>query len=347
MGTPQTHRAEPYLTGLRKLPFVRQADLVEGGHPEADYALVLRTRKGTHKYDVQEARTHLTRELVDHLATRFNVQRTKKARPWMLFAPYVGAGMAEQLARLDIQYVDRAGNCRVQIGDEYMALIEGQRQPKELNQPHKGTGTRPEGYQVLFTLLARPELANAPVRAIAQAAGPGKTAVAELLRRLEDEGLLTDTKGHRHLLVERGELLQRWIAGYTNVLRPRLFMGRYRTQDADPQQLERHVEQALGATVPWAWGGTAAAARLVGHYRGQQTVLHVDDTLLEMELRRRLRALPAEDGPLVVVRAPAQAAFDGKRPRTVHPLLVYAELLATNDERAREEAQLIYKRYLK
>lgn len=60
----------------------------------------------------------------------------------------------------------------------------------------------------------------------------------------------------------------------------------------------------------------------------------------------RLRALRADDGPLILVRAPGPLAFKGAKPRTVAPLLVYTELLFAGDKRAREAAGEIERKYL-
>ena len=343
MRRPTHEKIEPCLEHLRRLPFVEDVRLERAHIDPADWLLTLDTPTGVQEYLVEDKRTHLTRELVDHLATRIN-SATPEKRPWMLFAPHVGAGMAERLAGYDIQYVDRAGNCRVQVGDRYLALVEGRRPPKE-HRAKKGTGTRPEGYKLLFNLLAHPDMAAAPVRKLAEDAGIGKTTVADILRRLDDEGMIIDGRGQRQLL-DRNELLNRWVTGYATVLRPRLLLGRYRTRDVDPKVLEQRVEATLGDDFVWAWGGAAAAMRLVGHYRGRETVLHVDDHVFEMDLMRRLKALPADDGELIVLRVPTRAAFEGAAPRTVHPLLVYAELLALGKERAREEAQLVYEHHL-
>ncbi len=43
---------------------------------------------------------------------------------------------------------------------------------------------------------------------------------------------------------------------------------------------------------------------------------------------------------------PARVAFNGIKPRTVHPLLIYTELLVTGDARAREAANETLNRHL-
>ena len=84
--------------------------------------------------------------------------------------------------------------------------------------------------------------------------------------------------------------------------------------------------------------------RLTQFYRGPDTVLHI--ATWRAEYAKQLRALKAQDGPLVVLRPPGEIALDGVLPRTAHPLMVYTELLATGDPRAREAAAEIQRNYL-
>jgi len=196
---------------------------------------------------------------------------------------------------------------------------------------------------VLFALLADPSLARAPVRTLADRAGVGKSAAAEALLRLEAEGLFVRAGGRRFL--PRPETVDRWLAGYLEVLRPRWLIGRYRTADDSPAHLEAAVAEVLGErSGTWGWGGGAAAARLTGHYRGRETVVLV--AAPPPDLPRQLRALPARDGQLVLMRGTPPLALAGVVPETAHPLLIYAELLATGDERAREAAREIRSRFL-
>lgn len=331
---------EPYLAQLKGLPFVidvavarlevRQADI------QADALLRLHTPKREQEILVELKRTHLTRELVDGMLARMQEHGKKR---WILFAPYVGGGIGRYLRENGANYLDAAGNCFLAIGREYMALVEGKR--TERHAPPE-RGVRAAGHQILFAILARPNLLNAPVRVLAEAADVGKTAAAEMLTRLEGEGLVgTDQEGRR--LLQPRQVLDRWITGYTALVRPRLLLGRFRTNDPDPEALEHRIEDELGDTVEWAWGGGVAAMRLTRHYRGPETVLHLGERL--PNIGRRLKAIAATDGPLIILRVPGRVAFEGIKPRTVHPLLVYTELLAGGHERAREAAEEVWNRY--
>ena len=331
---------KPYLERLRELPFVKRVHLRlrhdSAAHSE-DALLTLRTPSGRHELSVEVKTTPLSRSAAQSLvarATRYGV------RPRIAFSPYISPPVGQLLASHGIDFVDQAGNCHVSVGKDYLAHVEG-RKLERTARSGRGLGAR--SYQVLFALLARPDLATAPIRSLAEAAGVGKTAAADLVRRLKDEGLLaTDTAGTR--IIRPSVLIDRWVAGYADKLRPRLVQGRYRAASGDPLAFERSATAVLDG-LDWAWGGAAAAYRLTSHYRSVVTALHLSTTLSQ-SLRRQLRLLPAQGGPIVVLGVPGALGLEGPMPHVAHPLLVYTELLLEGDERALEAAGEIRTRFL-
>jgi len=341
---PQPGEWDRYLEVLRAFPFVDDVALhVETaeerpGQPEA----VLDVRAGgrTHRLHVEwKAMPRLNRLAIEGLLA---VKRRNPAVPYILFAPHVTAPMGALLADAGINYADAAGNGHLLLGNRMLAHIEGKRPAAP---PRAGRGLGAPGYRVLFAILARPDLLNRTVREIAVEAGVVRTTVADVLWKLEDEGAVIRT-GQGRRLARRPELIDRWAMGYADVLRPRLQMGRYQVA-AEPLELERRIENEFAAHAPpvvaWAWGGGAAAYKLTRHYRGEQTVLHlaapIDATL------NRLRAVRAREGNLTLLGLPGPCALEGVEPGTVHPLLVYAELLTLHDERADETARELRERF--
>lgn len=166
---------------------------------------------------------------------------------------------------------------------------------------------------------------------------------ADRVAQLRREGLVHEVEGERRL-AEPQRVLDLWLKTYGTQVHPKILIGRYRTQDDDPEGLEHRIEDTLGDDVTWAWGGGAAAQRLTGYYRGPDTIVHLQEP--SFDVPKRLRDLGADDGPLILMRAPGPIAFEGVHPRTVNPLLVYTELLFTGDKRAREAAEEIRKKFL-
>lgn len=333
-------RWSPYIESLRSLPFVRAVTLkATRDHSERAVAgiLELTTPRGHRRLAVEEKRSHLGRAVVGDLIAHATARQTP---PLILFAPYVSSEMAALLVMGGINFVDRAGNCHLNLGGNYVAHVEGRKARQPFDSP---AGMRAPGFRLVFALLVEPELLNAPARDIARAAGVSLGTASNVLRRLEQDRVVVQTKSKRHL-VRPDDLAQRWIAGYAETLRAQLFVGRYETPDADPAALENRVAQALGESDGWGWGGGAAAFRLTKHYRGEESVLHLDLALAN--LPKRFNAIPRRDGPLIVLGVPGPLAFRSRAPRTVHPLLVYTELILTGSERAREAATEIRERFL-
>jgi hypothetical protein len=315
---------------------IRAAE-AQGRPRQLDGFLVVNTPDEEYELPVDLKRTYLTYATADGVLAQMRAMTT---RPWILFAPHIPRPLGRHLADHGVNYLDLAGNCRLVLDHRYVAHIEGRTRERTAEARR---GLRVPGYQVLFALLAEPELLNATVRRLAEAAGTGKTAAAETLRRLQDENLIGQVK-RRRVILEMKVLLERWVGGYATHVRPRLLIGTYRTADRDPEALERHIEDVLGDELTWGFGGGAAAARLTRFYRGERTVVHLENARLD--LQKRLRAQRVDGGPLVLVRAPGRIAFEGIKPRTVHPLLIYTELLAADDPRARDAANEVWERHL-
>jgi hypothetical protein len=329
---------ERVLTHLRALPFVQRAEMrPTAATPSEDARLRLQTPQGRYECSVSLKDAPLTRSAAANL---ISVVSAAGDRPWMVFSRHITRSVAQLLVDQRIGFVDEAGNCHLAIGEDYLAHIEGRR-PPEL--PRQGRGLGPQSYQVLFALLAKPEAVNAPIRSLADLAGVRKTTVARMLTRLEEENLLVRDKGGRHI-TQPAPLLDRWLVGYADKLRPRLLIGKYRPFTKDPQELQTLVAQRLGEDQEWAWGGVTAAYNLTQHYRGEHTILHIRD--VPPHFQEGARLLPATDGPFVILAPPGPVAFEGPEPHLAHPLLIYTELLVDGGERARETAEEVKARYL-
>jgi len=332
---------------LADLPFVASIDLPDLGArlPDgqvADAVVKLHLVDGDlHEQIAEIKRTNLTQALAEGLIAR---ARRRPQERILIVALKITGGVGRTLRENGVNYVDAAGNCRLNIDDRYVAVIEGRR--PVAREPH-GRGMGAAGYQVLFALLAMPDPENATLRDIAEQAGTALGTAAGTLKRLEDEGILVRGRS-RQTLLDRQEILERWLFGYTTQVRPKWLVGRFQTADPDPEMREQRIAEVLMEREPdlnWAWGGGAGGMRLTGYYHGLETVLLVERP--PADLPRTLRALPATDGPLVLMEAPADLALAGPLEHVAHPLLVYTELLATRDERAREAAEEIRDRYLK
>jgi hypothetical protein len=306
------------------------------GDADGELQVVARPRSGRARFLVRTSRTHLSYAL----ASGFIEQVRRHKGRWILFAPYVPSKIGQHLAEHSLSYADTVGNCHIELdGQGLLGHIEGKKPARDVATRSAG---RVPSHQLVFAVLAQPELLNEPIRQIAVAAGVGKTAAADQLLRLEQQGLIHRGRG---VIVDRRALLDRWLSAYAEVVRPAWLVGRFRPQARDPEAVERMIEAAWRKR-SWAYGGTAAAWRMARFYRGEETVLHVNAAPTE-EALRQLRVVPDRSaGPLTILWTPGTIAYAGTAPHLAHPLLVYTEMMASADPRAREAAAELRERVL-
>lgn len=334
----------PYAERMCELPFVQAAQTVDVPDDlarEAAGALELELADGSRTtLLIAHQASHLSLGTAQHLRAKLGaLSPPRSARHWIVFAPHVGAPLGDAFEASGLDFIDRQGNCHVRVDLRYLARVQGRAAPKP---PPRQKELRAPGYQVMFALLADPELLGAVQREIATAAGTSRQPVADLLARFVAEGLVERARGrHAWLRAPDADLLDRFVAGYRATLRPRLVVGRYRLPVAAPEDVEDWVEEQLGIV---RYGGTAAAHRLAGEYRGPLTVAHLGPPI--QATRDYLAAVPDPDGELVWMRDIGEASARGVTTDTVHPVLVYAELMSDPDPRACDAARDLRERWL-
>jgi len=209
--------------------------------------------------------------------------------------------------------------------------------------PARTKSIRAAGYQVLFALLADPDLASATERSIAEAAGTSRQPVRDMFDRLVERRWLVKRNG-RHAWVESGrrKAFELWAAGYEATVRSKLLLGQFRVQGDTPAEVERLIEERLE---DFRYGGAAAGRRMGGLYRGDTTVIHVEGPV--EPVRRRLRAVRSErESNLILLGPVGEVSWQGETDDTVHPLLVYSELRGDPYSRAYEAAHEVRERWL-
>ena len=323
------HREEahiqPYLEQLLTVSFVRKLNITQlDARSAVDAIIILTLPAGRQRFDVELKTSYLSKEQLAHLIAR----RPRVTAPLLLMAPLVSAAAGRVLRDAGVSYVDLAGNLHLQVGNRYVATREGRSrrtaaQKKSLRAP---------GYQVLFTLLARPELLGDSIRAIATAAGVSTRPVYDLLHRLDTERFIVNSRQRSWNEPRRYELFERWVAGYADTLRPSLWLGSYRTQPGKLEALQRS-EPRTENPFKWKWGGASAGYELSKYFRGTRATIHV---VSAEPIVSALGALPAADGNLELLKFVGPVSQEGPLPTVVHPLLAATEMLISSDERERE-----------
>ena len=258
----------------------------------------------------------------------------------VMIIPQVTADMADRLRDDDTQFMDTAGNCFINQPPLYL-FIKGNKLQGVVKAPAVGRAFKQTGLRVLYALLCNPGLENETYRAIAAKTDVALGMVNWVLNELNELGYLVETgKGRaRHIrLIGKEKLLDRWITGYAEQLRPKLLMGRYRGADGWWQKAVLKPEKAQ-------WGGEVAAGKLTEYLKPQTITVYVDkDNPEAVLIQNRLKKDPEGDVELLHrFWLPDTVVPHGDM---VHPILVYADLMATGNQRNIETARILYDEHI-
>lgn len=290
----------------------------------------------------------------------------------MIITDYVNPNIADKLREMDIAFIDAAGNAYLKEPGLYL-FIKGNKpggytktdtfETEEINQTiytpllkitpqlfpptlimrkPRNQAFQPAGLKVIFAILCERNIVNANYREIAKTADVALGTVGWVIRNLKELGLLIErTKGKRRRLVDRKKLLEKWVEAYNEKLRPTLIIGRYTA----PQNYwwQNTDIRNYGAR----WGGEIAAAELTDYLKPEIATVYAKE--MPVQLLRDLRMRHDPNGNVEIMRQfwddkfnPDNQKRENKYIDIVPIIIVYADLLATDDARNLETARILY-----
>lgn len=275
-----------------------------------------------------EVKAHPTPLMIDLLRWTANA-----GVPRLLIADYVNPKLAERLREQGVNFVDAAGNAYIHHVGLYV-WIQGEKDALRLKaERERRRAFQPTGLKVIFAVLCRPELTETDYRRLARTAGVALGTVQWVMRDLISDGYVMKLGRFDRRLVAPKELLDAWVPAFGRDLRPRLLLGRFEADDID---WWRDTDlQGYGAM----WGGDPAAARLTGYVKPGGLTIYAAQIPARLVVEKRLRK---DDAGRIEFRKKFWHFEGDERMATVPPVLVYADLLALAEPRAREVAERLY-----
>jgi hypothetical protein len=322
--------ALPFVRSLRFIPAPKTTDRADAG------VLELETATGKHRLSVEVKRSYLNRSLVNAVIGQTHGRQGK-----LVIARYVPAALGEQFVKAGICFADDPGNVHLRLGKKFNWTVLGKREPPAL--PEAGR-TTPATVELLFQFAVEPLSAKWTVRDLAHSTGISKTRVSQIRGQLIQERILTGPTAESDFRMT-SEIGDRLVAGYSQILRPKLLIGRYRCEEPSVDQfVARLSREAAAQKIPYALTGGPAADAMQHFYRSAEVPIFLD-----VKWQRSLRLLPDRTGPVILFKPFGNLVywreFEGKM--VAPPWLVYAELLTGNDPRTREAAEEFRREYLK
>jgi hypothetical protein len=255
--------------------------------------------------------------------------------PRLIVGDHISRRSAAAFRSAGIQFVDARGNAFISFGSVFVD-VQGRTASIDQTAGLPGrTSQRPTNLfspgraQVIFALLAWPELAGGKVREIANAAGRSVGQTHDALQLLEQAGFLVPTSKK---LTRTGELLDFWAAAYPSGLGRQL----------ETSQYHGDISRSVRSDRPFYLSGESAAG--IDIPRPATLTIYVDGADQKLPILNRWSRSP-DHRPNVFVRHkfwvsprpdeedPATTARNAPWP------LVYADLMATGDARLGEVAR--------
>lgn len=311
------------VTGIEVKKIKRKTDRL----PESEGQVNLRAPQNpaAYLYNLSTAR-NLTNAALGNLI----VTRGRQTPKTVLVTEYITPEQAENLRRHNMPFFDAAGNAYFNEPGLFV-LMTGKKAKTEKERPLRLF--RPVSLKVLFLLLGYPEYLNRDYRTIAEGAGVSLGAVSETFQDLRRSRYLLLPGNNERRLTRRDELLKKWVEAYTNKTRIEMRVGRFRTDKFPGNWWEKVQIGDYGAV----WGGEIAAEKLTDHLKPESVTIYADSPIPQFQARFGLRR--DENGNIEIIEKFWQLPETGE---TAHPLIVYADLIGTGDERNLETARIIY-----
>ena len=170
-------------------------------------------------------------------------------------------------------------------------------------------------------------------------AGISLGAVNWIMNDLKSLHHISDLGARGRRILNRKELLKRWVSAYPEQLRPKLIRGRFRAERV--RDWWQKAQLPSGAF----WGGEVAAQLLTKYLRPQTISIYSESNLPRLQAQYGLRRDSNGNVELLELFWKFDQ-WDNKDLKTVPPLLVYADLLSTAVERNLETAEIIYEQHI-
>lgn len=247
----------------------------------------------------------------------------------LIVGPRITERSAEMFRRSGVHYLDGSGNTHIAFGDVIID-VRGRRPVPDLDRNarvHSRGGVNllsPKRAQLIFAILSWEHLLQEPVRTLAAASHVSIGQAQNTLELLQAQGFLSGDRSFPPLM--REQLLEQWVHAYPSGL------GAAQLR----MELTGDVSLPVESDIPLVVSGESAVGRKIRPESLTIYSTHAPNALIRERKWRR-----AEGRPSIFLKRqfwddPYQEHEDGTR--SAPPLLIYADLLSTQDSRQREVA---------
>ncbi len=255
----------------------------------------------------------------------------------LVVARVIYPNIGKQLQEMQINYMDMIGNVFIQQG-ELLLLINGDKAPTPILN-NTGRAFNKAGLRFIFNLLTQEGFLQRTYREMAAECKTALGNINYIVKDLQEQGFLIKKTKKGWLLKNKEALITKWAENYTKKLQPAYLMGAFRFREPGGIKNWKTLKLDYAKT---HWGGEPAADILTNYLQPATLILYTEEN--RIDLIKKYRFIPDTNGNIKLY---TKFWKTREKTETVHPLIIYADLMGINDPRTIELANMIYNEYLK
>lgn len=301
-----------------------------GKASDCEYDIVFRNRD---MLFFVECKTYVPVYQVDEIA-----KKETQGHPIMVIAEQIAASAREQLRKKGIAYLEANGNAYIN-NEQTTIFLDGNKPIKE-TKPVANRAFTKTGLKAVFHLLNDPAAITRTYRQLAEETNVALGNVKYIIDGLDEAGFILPLDKRNVVLKNKKALLERWIAGYRETLKPDLYKKTFRIAKEEKRD---HWQDIDVKELDMQWGGEAAGELMTNYLKANELTLYTPGFTAKQG--NTIGLIPDKNGDVLLYEKFWHEP--GEMQPTAPPLLVYADLLITDDPRCIETAKLIYDTHLK
>jgi hypothetical protein len=276
------------------------------------------------------------KELRNHQLQNIQALALKHKNHFIIVAEKIFPKIKEELRQNEIPYLEANGNIWLKNGKTFLWIDTNKDfnvEKEKINRAFTKTGLK-----VIFHFLLNDDNVNQTYRDLANITGVGLGNINYVINGLKETGHLLKLNKTKYKLINKKELLEKWMIAYEERLKPTLFMGTFKFMKQEDFANWKHMQFKNENTI---WGGEPAGDILTNYLKPAELTIYTEET--RVELIKNYRLIPDPVGNIKIYK---KFWNENEAGNTAPPLLAYADLLNTRDPRNIETANKIYKNVL-
>jgi hypothetical protein len=305
-------------------------EFIKNSETEIDYKIedkeiIIEVNNQMLKYNY-DIHTNVTRSILSIILSKVYEKKT------IIVSDYINPVISDELKKNDINFIDAAGNCFIKSKSVYI-FVKGKKH-KILQNNLFLKNYNITDIKLIFAVLTNNELINTSQRNISKFSRIPLGSVGNVLKKLESQKFLIKFSSGKRI-INKKELFEKWCIAYSDKFKPKIFLGKFKG------------DISLTEDINGKWGGEPAAYLLKKVMKPEIFIIYVNKNKFNEFLFKHRLVTDDQDGYIEIYdNSWFSNEINENYKSTVHPFIVYADLLSGNNQRNTEVAKIIYRDYI-